>query len=335
MITSASGLTGIHEELLANRDQITAAVRPAIVVACGANTQLCGAASILVDADPSQECVFRLLPFAFAGRDSTTPLLVGVISRVWWAGAETFDDLTDRSFDADALGLSRTEALLTSTACITLLPLAILRRQYLPPALELGLSHELTDTSLHAANGQLDDVSGSSDSPLWRRVVRSYVGKSGAPYGRDLAMTALLNGEGPGEVRAWRLFGQLFGILRQMANDRYALSSPDNEDFRNGTRTLLLANAVDYLPAAERADLIALHTQARHCANARQALLQRLTSAQIAATYDGRIRAIHQKLSVLLSQLLVPSDRRDLAQWMITSSAVAASLGSPEDPSAH
>jgi hypothetical protein len=335
MITFAPGLTDIHQELLANRDKITAAVRPAIEVACGENTQLRRAASILVDADPSQECVFRLLPFAVTGRDATTPLLVGVISRVWWAGAETFDDLTDRSFDADALGLSRTEALLTSTACITLLPLAILRGHDLPSALELGLSRELTDTSLHAANGQLDDVSGSSDSPLWPRVVRSYVGKSGAPYGRDLAMTALLNGEGSGEVRAWRLFGQLFGMLRQMTNDRYGLSAPDNEDFRNGTRTLLLANAADCLPAVERADLIALHAQARHCADARQALLQRLTSAEVAATYDGRVRAVHEKLSVLLSQLLVPSDRRDLAQWMITSSAVAASLGSPEAAGAH
>lgn len=335
MKTASPALKPVQEKLAEHRDSVTAAVNASLKAACGDNAKLHHVVSSLVHTDSSQESLYRLLPFVFSRRGTDDALLVGTVSRIWWAGAETFDDINDQSFDNAAVGLSTDEALVGSTACITLLPLAIISAHGLPVPVEHALSREMTDTSLRAADGQLDDIEHliqNSGGASWPRVMRSYVGKTGAAYGRDLAITALLDHRSSEEVTARRAFGQLFGVLRQMANDRGSLFAPDNEDFANGRYTLLLADALDTLPADERSELLTLHSEARHSQTARGALLRRLTRPDRATTYDGRILTLHAQLSALMTRLVESADSRAVAQWLITSSARGAMVDPPGTP---
>src|SRR5262249_40478070 len=155
------------------------------------------------------------------------------------------DDVIDGEFDASTAGLTIAEATIASMACITLLPRDVVSRQGLPAALEAAWTREVTRAALRSASGQLDDVAAARGVLSWRRVMVGYAGKSGSAYARDAVMAAGLAGAGPEQLRGWRAFGCLFGVLRQLANDRAPQRAQEDTDLANGTRTLMLAHAVE------------------------------------------------------------------------------------------
>ena len=304
-----------YENLLARRTAVAAAARSAVLETFAGQSGLRDAVLRLLESDLSQESAFRLLPFpiveALAGEPDKA-LLVCVVSRLWWAGAESFDDLNDGEFDSRTTGLTPAAAGLASTVLITL----ITGDQGAARKLS-----ELTGTSLQAASGQFDDVSAVPENCSWSAVMRGYAGKSGAPYARDAAMAARLAGADPPTLRTWRAFGSLFGILRQLANDHESLWSGNDADLANSTPTLVLANALESATPADRRTLLELGTQAVADINARHRLRNRLIDQAATDDYRSRVGAIHHKLSELWQELVPASTDRDLVQWMIDFSA--------------
>ncbi|MFI5998781.1 polyprenyl synthase [Streptomyces sp. NPDC051362] len=252
---------------------------------------------------------------------------VAMLSRVWWTGAEIFDDLVDGDFDPGEVGLSDAQAGIASAACLMLVPQAMIEQQDLPDRLKAAWSQEFAVGSLSAAEGQLDDVSAGTGALSWAAVMRIYAGKSGAPYGRDAAMTAMLANVDEAAVRGWRAFGRLFGVLRQLANDRASATTEGDKDLANGTRTLLLALAVEEADAREAQALKALSIDAMGDPEARVVLRQRLGRSRIVADYNRRVGVIHRRLSGLLAALAQPSEYRDLIQWMVDVSALDSRAG--------
>jgi geranylgeranyl pyrophosphate synthase len=319
----------IYNDLLARQRTLGAEVRSAARLACRDTEPLRRAVLRLLDIDKSDESPFRLLAFPVLGALTGDPgpaLPVCVLSRLWWAGVEVLDDVMDGEFDALTAGLTTAEATIASTACITLLPQDVVSRQGLPAALEAAWTREMTRAALRSAGGQLDDVAAAEGVFSWRRVMVGYSGKSGSAYARDAVMAAGLAGAGPEQLRGWRAFGRMFGVLRQLANDRAPRTAEENTDLANGTRTLMLAHAVETLPAAQSQVLVEAFAGARHDQAAREAVWTRLRQPDLASGYDMRITVLQDRVSTLLEELAPPSDHRDLIQWMINMSADHAKL---------
>ncbi|MET7609201.1 hypothetical protein ABZS96_44115 [Streptomyces avermitilis] len=321
-------VTRAYEAVQAKVEHIDNAVQASIDSLRDLHPQLADSVTKLLCSDSSRHSIFRLLPIPILGalgEESDRALPCVVASRIWWTGAEVFDDLSDGQYDATATGLSAARAGVASAACLSLVPLAVLDRADLPPRLKSHWAHEFVDSSLRAAEGQLSDVSSLEDPISWTRAMRSYAGKSGAPYGRDAAMTALLAGAADESIYGWRVFGTMFGVMRQLANDRAADSAETDEDLINGTCTLLVAHAADGVNGtAELQTLSRLRTQAQSDAAARVALDKYLRRPNIAATYNQRIRSIQQQLGELLQSLAPPSDEIDFIRWMIDVTARTA-----------
>jgi len=178
------------------------------------------------------------------------------------------------------------------------------------------------------------DLTGADDAVSWKQAMRAYAGKTGAPYARDAAMTALMAGLPDEQVRAWRSFGCLFGVMRQLANDR-AGDGADNADLTNGTPTLLLGHAFGHLPGHGRDQLARLRMDAASDLAQRQRLHELLASADLTVGYNGRIDAISGRVAALLSRLAAASRYRDLLLWMIRASADRAKLASPDQRTAE
>lgn len=323
-------MTTASRTLSAHRVSVWEGVCSAVDAGCADDPPMLRAVRRLVDAEGRAENPFRLLPFPVLGAltgDPDAALPVCVLSALWWAGAEALDDLMDGQFDARGIGMTASEAMVAATVCLTLLPQTLIAR------LGLGAEHEgvwtceLTASGLRCAGGQLDDVGTSGGGGLsWRRVMAAYAGKTGAPYARDAVLSASLAGAGSDELRGWRAFGELFGVLRQLANDRAASTAREDTDLANGTRTLLLAYAAETLMPAESAALLDAHARAREEPGARDVVWNRLRRPDVTAGYNRRIAGIHRHLSALLEQLVRPSDHRERLQWLVDASAGAALL---------
>ena len=104
------------------------------------------------------------------------------------------------------------------------------------------------------------------------------------------------------------------------------LAQEEDTDLANGTRTLMLAHAVETLPAAQSHVLVEAFASARHDRAAREAVWTRLRQPDLASGYDMRITVLQDRVSTLLEELAAPSDHRDLIQWMINVSADRAKL---------
>jgi hypothetical protein len=324
-------VSSVYGDLIERQRALGAAVRSAARLACRDTEPLRRAVLRLLEIDKSGESPFRLLAFPVLGALTGDPgpaLPVCVLSRLWWAGVEVLDDVMDREFDASTAGLSRAEATIASMACITLLPPDIVSRQGLPAALEAAWARELTRAALRSANGQLDDVAATTTEVgfSWRRVMVGYSGKSGAAYARDAVMAAGLAGAGPEQLRGWRAFGRMFGVLRQLANDCAPRTAQEDADLANGTRTLMLAHAVEMLPAAQARVLVETFAGARHDRAAREAVWARLRQPDLAGGYDMRVTVLADRASTLLEELAPTSEHRDLIQWMVNVSADRARL---------
>jgi geranylgeranyl pyrophosphate synthase len=326
---SVIDVTGSYRLLSDRRETVTTALASELGSLADDHPLLVEAVRRLLDSDGSVHNVFRLLPFPVLGAlfsDQDAALPVVVFSRLWWTGAEVFDDIADGDFDAGVVGVSAAQASIASVACLALMPQEMIARQDVPAALRSAWAAEFAAGSLSAAEGQLDDVSHDMDTNTWTAAMRIYTGKSGTPYGRDCAMTALLAGVDDSAVRGWRAFGRLFGVLRQMANDRVAGTPDTRDDLANGTLTLLLALAVEQADVAEAGSLDVLRARARTDLSARRELREHLDGHEVVKAYQGRVDAIHRKLTALLEALAAPSEHRDLIQWMVNESAAGARL---------
>ena len=306
--------------------------RQAVGRACPAEEILSWSVTRILDRDQAGTSPFRLLPLAVAGGcglalDAAVP--VAAISRVWWAGVATLDDITDGEFDAARMGMPAAQALVASTACLSLIPQKA--AQFYAPSARLAAAwaRELTDSSLRCADGQLRDLVPGGGAVSWEQAMRTYAGKTGAPYARDAAMAALTAELPDGQVRGWRSFGALFGVLRQLANDRRGDACADDADLANGTSTLLLAHAFAQLTGPGRERLTRLRQAAAGDRAKRQQLHAQLTSAGLAAGYNTRIAAVSGCLAALLDRLASASPYRDLLHWMITASADQAKIAAP------
>jgi geranylgeranyl pyrophosphate synthase len=277
----------------------------------------------LVAADGAAASPFRLLAPAVLGAltGSVEPAMpVCAVSRLWWIGAQLLDDLADGTPDRAGAGLSAGEAVLVGMACGTLLPLAIVDRQPLPEDVRRDWRASLIATSLHATAGQLDDLAGAREEPGWATVMARYRGKTGAPYGRDATMAARLSTSDDSVLRAWRVFGELFGVLRQLAND----NQPDSiaEDLANGTGTLLFVHALEVSAPSRRIRLVELREAARRGDG--DALLDALQDPAIRDGYAERVTAIRRRGCALLDQLAPESPYRALLHTLLHASAGAA-----------
>jgi hypothetical protein len=311
--------------------------RRAVGNVCAAEERLRWSVTQMLDHDQAGASPFRLMPLAIAGACGLRPtdaVAVGAISRLWWIGAETLDDITDGEFDSALMGMSAAQAMIACTACLSLIPYKA-AEIYAPSArLAAAWTGELTSSSLQCAEGQLGDLARADDAVSWKQAMRAYAGKTGAPYARDAAMAALMAGLPDEQVRAWRSFGCLFGVMRQLANDR-AGDGADNADLTNGTPTLLLAHAFGHLPGPGRDRLARLRMAAASDLAQRQRLHEQLASADLAVGYNGRIDAISSRVAALLSRLAAASRYRDLLLWMIRASANRAKLASPDQGTAE
>ncbi|MGW7047830.1 hypothetical protein ACWGDT_35110 [Streptomyces avermitilis] len=323
----AKAITAVYQRLLAQQLSISASLRPTLDRLAEGQPSLAAAVGRLLDSDGSTSSPFRLLPFPILGAfalDEDLALPVATLSRVWWTGAEVFDDLADGEFDAADVGLTSAQASTASTACLVLVPQAMIEQLGLPERLRSAWSQELLAGSLSAAEGQLEDLSAGRGAMSWAAVMRTYAGKSGAAYGRDAAMTAMLASADEVVIRGWRAFGKLFGVLRQLANDQASASATVDKDLANGTWTLLLALAVEGASTREAAVLEDLRVHAMNDLSARTALRRRLARSDILDAYKQRVGAIHRRLSNLLAEIAEPSEHRDLMQWMVDVSALDA-----------
>ncbi|WP_107436227.1 polyprenyl synthetase family protein [Streptomyces hyaluromycini] len=318
-----------YQLLLEQQRRLAPAVRSAVRTACAGSPALERSVLALLAADTSAVSPLRLLALpvygALAG-EMEPALPVCLLSRLWWAGAEVLDDVMDGEFDPRAAGLSPSAVTVASTACLTLLPQEVISEADLPGSLKASFAQELNRTTIEAADGQLTDMAQDAGHGSWRRTMTGYVGKTGAAYGRDAAMAALLAGRTGEEVHGWRVLGRLFGVLRQTANDRAPLTADLDTDLANGTPTLLLAYALETLPPPEAAALGRARAAATRDAGARGAVWERLRRPDVAVGYDRRIATLHNRLSLLLHQLAAPSPHRDVIQWMADVSAASSRL---------
>ncbi|MGW0576958.1 polyprenyl synthetase family protein [Streptomyces sp. NPDC002920] len=318
-----------YDLLLQHQRQLAPAVNSAVRTACADAPELERAVLALLETDASSGSPFRLLALPVHGAltgDVEPAVPVCVLSRLWWAGAEILDDVMDGQFDPRTAGLSAAAVTVASTACLTLLPQEIIVRQRFPDELKAAFGRELNRATIESADGQLADVAQDTTSDFWKRTMTGYAGKTGAAYGRDAAMAAMLAGRTEQEVRGWRVFGRLFGVLRQTANDRAPATAEQDADLANGTPTLLLAYALETLPPAEAEELGRAHAHAPRDAHARGAVWDRLRRPDVAAGYDRRIATLRQRSYELLQQLAAPSPHRDVIQWMVGVSAESSQL---------
>ncbi|MDX3850976.1 polyprenyl synthetase family protein [Streptomyces sp. AK02-01A] len=318
-----------YELLLEQQRRLGPVVRSAVSAACAGAPALERSVLALLEVDTSSASPFRLLAMSVHGAltgDPEPALPVCVLSRLWWAGAEVLDDVMDGQFDPRAAGMSTAAVTVASTACLAPLPQEVIAGMGLSSSVGASFARELNRTTIEAADGQLADVTQDTASDFWKRTMTGYVGKTGAPYGRDAAMAALLAGRTEEEVRGWRAFGRLFGVLRQTANDRAPLTAELDTDLANGTPTLLRAYALETLPPAEAEALGRAHSDAMRDARARSAVWERLRRPDVAVGYDRRIAGLRHRLSVLLHQLAPPSPHRDVIQWMVNVSAESSQL---------
>jgi hypothetical protein len=263
---------------------------------------------------------------------------VGTVSRLWWAGAQALDDLADTDIDGVPVRPAETattmvdtpsaaqhmaRSVLSAMACGTLVPFAVIEAQPLPPEITRSWRRTLLGTSLQATAGQLGDL--ATIGPFtWAQVIRNYRGKTGAPYGRDAVMAARLSTADPVHLRAWRGFGELFGLLRQVANDAAPTGSGTNEDLANGTVTLSLAHALETSDPEARQRLLRLRQHARRDPQARTELAAALSRPDLKVGYAGRIGALRDQACTLLDRLASASDHRDLLHHLLHGSAQAA-----------
>jgi len=298
--------------------QVTSTVDDAVEVTCPPGSLLLGPATRIVqqarkDQGPDSNRMFPLAVLGAITGDPQPAIPVAVVSTVWWAGAEALDDLSDAMAGGppSPTGLTAAELLIGGVACLELIPRQFIARCPLPEDVRGAWNEEMITASVAAASGQLADVARDADALDWARVMLTYVGKTGAAYARDAVMAAQLAARDAATIRAWRAFGQLFGVLRQMHNDNADVAPDTDEDLANGTPTLLLAHALETASQARRTELLKLRSEAKRNVESRARLRHLLHEPDISSGYTGKLFESYRLAGSLLDSLTEPSAYRD------------------------
>jgi hypothetical protein len=337
--------TSPWETLAVWEGQVVDGITEAIQMACPSEPRLRAALTRIVSAQTDARAQSPLRLFAAAVHGAVTgsaeaALPVCVVSSLWWAGAEALDDMSDASgrpstMDGSVAGspdrLSDADLLTASIACMSVVPQAYLASSSVPDSLRLAWIAETARGSLAAAEGQLADLAREPSALTWAHVMRAYVGKTGAAYGRDAVMAAQLTTTEPAILHAWRTFGQLFGVLRQTHNDNTDGDPVHDEDLANGTPTLLLAHALGLLPPGERERLLELRFAAMRHPAARVRMRAALQRPAVVSGYRDKLRALHNRACLLLERLTGPSDYRSVLRSWIDASYLLALPGKDRD----
>ncbi|NKZ09189.1 polyprenyl synthetase family protein [Actinomadura latina] len=243
------------------------------------------------------------LPLMVHGAETGEPgpaAPIAVVHLLWWAAARYLDDLTDSSC---APGAAAGPKVLTALAVGSHLPARLLAGLPVTATTRAALGEELSRCWLDAVDGQLRDLTGRAAAATPASVLRSYEGKTGAPYAMAAAAAGCLAGADGARVARWRAFGRSLGVLRQLVNDRRDLASGRHEDLANGTATYLLVQLLSALPAGRRREALALHADARHSAAARAELTAWMLDGEIvdacAASVAPLVERAHGTLGLL------------------------------------
>ena len=304
-------------------ERVAVELRATVDTICGPGSQLSSLIMALANREPSQP--HRLLSLMVAAAltgDPEPALPVCLASRLWWAGVDALDDLVDGHPGGDQ-HMSPQQLMVAATACIAL-PQAVPGLWPVSGQVQRDWEREVTRANVAAAQGQLAEQLGETDEPSWAQVMASYRDKNGAAYARDAVMAARLATDDPAALRGWRAFGSVFGVLRQLRNDREVPSPTDDEDLANGVFTLELAHALENAAPEDRASLRVLRAQARHDPSARARLRRALAEPDLAQPYGRKIQAIGNRARLLLDELAAASPHRDLLHHWVSATSAGA-----------
>lgn len=228
---------------------------------------------------------------------------VAVIHLLWWAAARHLDDLTDAPAAPAAGNVAAGKKILTALAVGSHLPARLVADLPVSGEVRARLGDEVSRGWLDAVDGQLRDLTERAPAATPQSVLRSYEGKTGAPYAMAAAAAACLAGADEARVTGWRSFGRALGVLRQLVNDQRDLVSGRHEDLANGTATYLLVHLLSSLPAARRREVLDLHAAARHSGSARAELAARMLDDEVVDSYAASVAPLIDRAHRLLGLL--------------------------------
>src|SRR5690606_10592874 len=154
--------------------------------------------------------------------------------------------------------------ILTALAVGSHLPARLVADLPLSGEVRARLGDEVSRGWLDAVDGQLRDLTERAPAATPQSVLRSYEGKTGAPYAMRGGARAGARAAGEARVRGWRSSGRARGARRQRVNARRDLVSGRHEDPASGTATYLLVPLLSSPPAPRRREVLDLHAAARH-----------------------------------------------------------------------
>ncbi|TDD81248.1 hypothetical protein E1293_18980 [Actinomadura darangshiensis] len=245
------------------------------------------------------------LPLLVHGAETGEPAAaapVAVVHLLWWASARYLDDLADAAAPAPG-GAAAGKKVLTALAVGAHLPARLVTGLPATGAVRAALAGELSRCWLDAVDGQLRDLTERAPAATRESVLRSYEGKTGAPYAMAAAAAACLAGADGHRVAGWRAYGRALGVLRQLVNDQRDIASGRHEDLANGTATYLLVHLLTVLPAARRREALALHAAARHSASARAELTAWMLDDEVIESYAASVAPLIGRAHGLLDLL--------------------------------
>jgi heptaprenyl diphosphate synthase len=248
----------------------------------------------------------QVLPLLVHGAETGDPgpaVPLSAIHVLWWTSACYLDDLADGQAASVSRELGGNEALLASVISGNSLPLHIIQSQQVSDSVRGALVAELATCWIVGTEGQLNDLRRDAGDATRDSVVKTYRGKSGAPFGMITAMGATLAGAEHERIRMWRDLGDVFGILWQLFNDQEDILSGRNEDLRNGTVTYLFACALENASPGSKNRLLDLHAAARNSEEARAELTEFLLAPSTLQQYRADLDRFRDKAQRLLTEL--------------------------------
>ncbi len=246
------------------------------------------------------------LPLLVHGAQAGDPgpaRLAAILHLLWWTAARFLDDLADRAEAMTADPIAANRGILTALMAGNQLPTVLIGAADVDPVTMTRLHAEFARGWADAISGQLLDFEASPATATPESVLRSYRGKTGAPYAMACALAAVLAGADADRTDRWRELGGQFGVLRQLVNDQLDLASGRDEDLANGTATYLLAYARQSLPAPRDQEFLALHAAAATSPQGRRQLRERLLDPAVVRGYRESVGAMVGAARATLDEL--------------------------------
>ncbi|MBX9399533.1 polyprenyl synthetase family protein [Streptomyces sp. TRM72054] len=247
---------------------------------------------------------------------------------LWWMGAEAIDDCLDGAIpDSDSLS----HVLAAGVAALQTLPVLVLSRANLPSGIRCSLLGELAQASLASYEGQIRDIDTPLDGLKVEHVLKIYRGKTGVAWLVAARMSAIAAGASADTVSKWGRLGECVGVLRQLLNDRADLLDGRDEDIRNGTPTLLLANALSSGSQEQRSELLQLYSRVGEDADSRSRVKQIILQPENVRRHLAYSSALRKRARSLLEELAPEEPFAQPVYDLIETSSGSASQADPPD----